>query len=234
MNDNDAQKIIADMNKETLDFVSDFIKNGYKKTLAKLLVSIGKENAEKTLSALPTELSTELKNLLASDELKNARPSDAQIAVESSFILKDFPQEKIDEATEKLKEMSFTDKTIEKQCENIFEENPFLSIRLQSFFTFEDLPMLDDRAIQKVLREVDQQELAKALKNASEQVTDKIFRNMSQRAADMLKEDMEFMGPVRMIDVIESQKKIVEIVKRLEEAGEIVIARPLSEDELVM
>lgn len=233
MDDNNAQKIIREMNKETLEFVSDFIKGGYKKTLVKLLVSIGKENAEKTLSELPGELVTELKNLLASDEFKNAKPSDAQIAVESAFVLKDFPQEKINEATEKLKEMSFTDKTIEKQCDNLFEENPFLSIRLQSFFTFEDLPMLDDRAIQKVLREVDQQELAKALKNASENVTDKIFRNMSHRAADMLKEDMEFMGPVRIKDVIDSQKRIVEIVHRLEDADEIVIARPATEDEMV-
>lgn len=230
---NDAQKIISEMNQKTKDFVSDFIKTGYKKTLAKLLVSLGRENAEKTLAELPDELSAELKNLLASGELKNAKPSDAEIVVENSFVLKNFPQEKIDAATEKLKDLSFTDKTVETQCENLFEENPFLSLRLRSFFTFEDLTLLADRAVQKVLREVDNKELAKALKNASENVTDKIFSNMSHRAADMLKEDMEYMGPVRMVDVVESQKKIVEIVERLEKDGDIVIARPMTEDELI-
>lgn len=229
----DVQKIIQNLNKETQDFVSDFIKTGYKKTLAKLLVSIGRKNAEKTLSELPPELACELKTHLASDEFKNAKPSDPEIAVESAFILKDFPKEKLDAATEKLKEISFTDRTVETQCEEIFKTNPFLSIRLQEFFTFEDLPMLDDRATQKVLREVEQQELAIALKNASENVQDKIFSNMSRRAAEMLKEDMEFMGPVRLVDVVEAQKKIVEIIRRLEDAGEIVIARPPSEDELV-
>lgn len=228
----DVQQVIQDLNKETLNFVSDFIKNDYKKTLAKLLVSIGKENAQKTLSELPPKFASELKNFLSSDELKNAKPSDPEIAVESSFVLKDFPQEKLNVATEKLKELSFTDKTVEKQCENLFAENPFLSLRLNSFFTFEDLSMLDDRAIQKVLREIDQQELSKALKNASENVTNKIFRNMSHRAADMLKEDMEFMGPVRLKDVEEAQQKIVSTIRRLEDSGEIVIARS-GEDELV-
>ena len=99
-------------------------------------------------------------------------------------------------------------------------------------FVFEDIVMLDDRAIQKVLREVDTQELAKALKSVDTEVQDKIFRNMSKRAASMLKEDMEFMGPVRLKDVEESQQKIVSTIRRLEDSGEIVIARS-GEDELV-
>lgn len=100
-------------------------------------------------------------------------------------------------------------------------------------FVFEDIVMLDDRAIQKVLREVDTQELAKALKSVDTEVQDKIFRNMSKRAASMLKEDMEFMGPVRLKDVEEAQQKIVSTIRRLEDGGEIVIARS-GEDELVV
>jgi len=99
-------------------------------------------------------------------------------------------------------------------------------------FVFEDIVMLDDRAIQKVLREVDQQELAKALKSVDSEVQDKIFRNMSKRAASMLKEDMEYMGPVRLKDVEESQQKIVSVIRRLEDSGEIVIARS-ADDEFV-
>jgi flagellar motor switch protein FliG len=100
-------------------------------------------------------------------------------------------------------------------------------------FVFEDIVMLDDRSIQRVMREVDTAELSKALKSVDAEVQDKVFRNMSKRAAAMLKDDMEFMGPVRVKDVEEAQQKIVAIIRRLEEAGEIIIARG-GEDELVM
>lgn len=95
----------------------------------------------------------------------------------------------------------------------------------ECIFNFEDLTMLDDRAIQKILRETDTMELSKALKGTSTEVQDKIFRNMSKRATSMLKEDMEFMGPVRECDVKAAQSNIVKIVFRLEEKGEIFIAR---------
>lgn len=95
----------------------------------------------------------------------------------------------------------------------------------ECIFNFEDLPLLDDRAIQKILRETDTIELSKALKGSPTEVQNKIFRNMSKRAATMLKEDMDFMGPVRDIDVKTAQADIVKIVFRLEEMGEIVIAR---------
>jgi flagellar motor switch protein FliG len=83
------------------------------------------------------------------------------------------------------------------------------------------------------MREVDSQELAKALKSVDTEVQDKIFRNMSKRAAGMLKEDMEYMGPVRLKDVEEAQQKIVSIIRHLEDTGEIVVARA-GEDELVV
>jgi flagellar motor switch protein FliG len=83
------------------------------------------------------------------------------------------------------------------------------------------------------MREVDSQELAKALKSVDSQVQDKIFKNMSKRAASMLKEDMEYMGPVRLKDVEEAQQKIVSIIRHLEDTGEIVVARA-GEDELVV
>jgi flagellar motor switch protein FliG len=84
-----------------------------------------------------------------------------------------------------------------------------------------------------VLREVDSQELAKALKGVDSEVQEKIFRNMSKRAASLLSEDMDFMGPIRLRDVEESQQKIVNIIRKLEDAGEIVVART-GEEELVV
>lgn len=103
-----------------------------------------------------------------------------------------------------------------------------------SFWYFSDIIYLDDRAIQKCLREVDNATLAKALKGGEYTVINKITRNMSKRAATMLLEDMEYMGPVRKKDVYEAQEEFIRIVKKLEEKGEIVVAIPASDDELVV
>ena len=84
---------------------------------------------------------------------------------------------------------------------------------------------MDDRAIQRVLRDVDNNDLAVALKGANEEVQGVIFKNLSKRLAAMIREDMEFMGPVRMKDVEEAQQKIVSIIRKLEDAAEIVISR---------
>ncbi|MBQ7264438.1 MAG: flagellar motor switch protein FliG, partial [Synergistaceae bacterium] len=100
-------------------------------------------------------------------------------------------------------------------------------------FVFEDIMRLDDRSLQRVLREVDLKELSLALKGATEDLKAKFFKNMSKRAAEMLQEDMEYMGPVRVKDVEEAQQKVVNIVRGLEEQGEIVIASG-GEDELVV
>ncbi|MFP3043505.1 flagellar motor switch protein FliG [Treponema primitia] len=131
--------------------------------------------------------------------------------------------------------LNLVDRSSEKQIiEALEDEDPELAEEIKKrMFVFEDIVMLDDRAIQRVMREVDSQELSKALKSVDTEVQDKIFRNMSKRAAQMLKEDMEFMGPVRLKDVEEAQQKIVSIIRHLEETGEIVVARA-GEDELVV
>jgi len=131
--------------------------------------------------------------------------------------------------------LNLVDRSSEKQIiEALEDEDPELAEEIKKrMFVFEDIVMLDDRAIQKVLREVDSQELAKALKSVDTEVQDKIFRNMSKRAAGMLKEDMEYMGPIRLKDVEEAQQKIVSIIRHLEDTGEIVVARS-GEDELVV
>jgi flagellar motor switch protein FliG len=102
-------------------------------------------------------------------------------------------------------------------------------------FVFEDLLLLDDRSIQQVLKEVETRDVAMALKGANDDVRSHIFANMSQRAGQMLREDMEFMGPVRRRTIEEAQGRIVGVVRRLEEAGKIAIQRGSSslEDELV-
>ena len=131
--------------------------------------------------------------------------------------------------------LNMVDRSTEKTIiESLEEEDPELAEEIKKrMFVFEDIVLLDDSAIQKVLREVDTAELAKALRGVEAEVQDKIFRNMSKRAASLLKEEMEYMGPVRLKDVEETQQKIVSIIRKLEDQGEIVVARS-GEDEMVV
>jgi len=118
--------------------------------------------------------------------------------------------------------------------ERLEEEDPELAEEIKKrLFVFEDILGMDDRSLQRVLRDVDMKDVALALKGASEALRDKFFKNMSKRAAEMLKEDMQYMGPVRVRDVEEAQQRIVNVIRALEEAGEIVIARG-GEEELIV
>jgi flagellar motor switch protein FliG len=92
-------------------------------------------------------------------------------------------------------------------------------------FTFEDITKLDDRSCQRVLREIDIRELAVAMKGASDAVREKVFKNMAKRAAAMLQEEMEYLGPVRAKEVEEAQQKLVNVIRQLEDLGEIEVAR---------
>jgi len=123
--------------------------------------------------------------------------------------------------------MNNLDRSTEKNImERLTYESPELAEEIRRrMFVFEDILKLDDKSVQLVLREVNTQDLAVALKGASEELKQKIFNNMSKRAQQLLKDEIEFMGPVRVKDVEEAQQKIINIIRRLEEAGEIVIAR---------
>lgn len=131
--------------------------------------------------------------------------------------------------------LNTVDRSTEKHIMETLEiEEPELADEIRKkMFVFEDILLLDDRAIQRVLRDVDNNDLAMALKSSNEQVQNTIFNNMSKRLAVMIKEDMEFMGPVRMKDVEEAQQKIVNIIRKLEDSGEIVISRG-GGDEIVV
>ena len=131
--------------------------------------------------------------------------------------------------------LNTVDRGTEKHIMETLEiEEPELADEIRKkMFVFEDILLLDDRAIQRVLRDVENSDLAIALKGANEQVQNAIFNNLSKRLAAMIKEDMEFMGPVRMKDVEEAQQKIVNIIRKLEDSAEIVISRG-GGDEIVV
>lgn len=131
--------------------------------------------------------------------------------------------------------LNTVDRGTEKHIMETLEiEEPELADEIRrKMFVFEDILSLDDRSIQRVLREVDNNELATALKSANEEVQTVIFNNLSKRLVAMIKDDMDFMGPVRLKDVEEAQQKIVNIIRKLEDSGEIVISRG-GGDEIVV
>lgn len=128
-----------------------------------------------------------------------------------------------------------SDRTTEKAILDSLEmKDPEIAEQVRELmFVFEDIITLDDRSIQRVLREVDTKDLALSLKGSNQDVQDKIFKNMSERAATILKDDMEYMGPVRAKDVQEKQTVIVSIIRALEGTGEITVSRSTEEDDFI-
>jgi len=215
----------------------NFIQGEHPQTIALILAYLDPQKAAQILAELPHNVQADVARRIA--EMKRTSPDvlrEVERVLErklSTLASEDFTQAGgIDTIVEVLNNVDRgTEKII---IEALEEEDPELAEEIKKrMFVFEDIVLLDDRSIQKVLREVDTQELAKALKGVDAEVQEKIFRNMSKRAASLLREDMDFMGPIRLRDVEESQQKIVNIIRKLEDAGDIVVARA-GEEELVV
>lgn len=124
--------------------------------------------------------------------------------------------------------------TAKAMLESIEEKNFDLANEIKRLmFLFEDIVQIDDRGIQRILRDVDKRDLALALKVADDKIKNKIFKNMSERAAAVVKEELEFMGPVKLKEVEQAQMRIVDIIKQLESEGEISIGGRGKEDIFV-
>ena len=203
--------------------LADFINGGYADTFAKLLVYMGEKKAEETISNLSGPMKTKV--LDSYKNYSSKKITDPEIISAAGYVLKqkgfygkaltDVVSEGLN--TNQLSELSY-------QTDVLFEQDPLIALSLeQSLFTFEKLADFDDWSIQKLLDEIDTQDLTRALRGTDDEVQNKFFCNMSKRAAGMLREDMEYMGPVRMADVLTARDKIMKTVKRLNDAGEINI-----------
>ncbi|WP_126992861.1 flagellar motor switch protein FliG [Thermosipho globiformans] len=217
--------------------VVNFLQSEHPQTIALVLSFLDPPLAAKVLSALPEKIQAEVVKRIAL--LDRASPDivrEIEKNLEKKFSglgVQTLSQVGgIDTAAEIINNI---DRATEKSImEKLGYESPELAEEIRRrLFVFEDLLKLDDRSVQLVLREVDTRDLAVALKGASEELKEKIFNNMSKRAAQLLKDELEFMGPVRIKDVEEAQQKIINVVRRLEEAGEIVIARGGGEELIV-
>lgn len=216
--------------------VLSFIQDEHPQTIALILAYMSMNQSASILSKLPQELRAEVAERIA---MMEQTPPEVIRRVEqvlekkvSSLISTDMSKTGGPKMLVDL--LNRVDRTTERLIlDNLSDNNPELAEQIKNMmFIFEDIVTLDDRAIQSVLKEVDVRDLATALKGVPQEVQDKVYRNMSERAMNMLKEDMEFMGPVKLRVVEESQQKIVGIIRRLEDAGEIQVGRG-EEDVLV-
>ncbi|MEM1211533.1 MAG: flagellar motor switch protein FliG [Planctomycetota bacterium] len=204
-----------------------FIQDEHPQTIALIVSHMAYHKASEILGGLPTPKQIEVVKRVANMEHTNPeviheveRGLEARLAnmLNQSF-------EKIGGVDTVAEMLNLVDRTTEKSImEGLEAEDPDLVEEIRRLmFVFEDILLVDDKGIQAVLKEVENDELALALKTASDDLKDKIFGNMSERAATLIQEDMEFMGPVRVSDVETAQQRIVDIVRRLEDAGEIII-----------
>ena len=131
--------------------------------------------------------------------------------------------------------LNIVGRSVEKNIlEGLSKTDPELATEIKNLmFVFEDIIILDDRSIQRVLKEIESKELSFALKAVSDEVKNKILSNMSERASAMVVEEMEYMGPVRLREVEEAQHRIVEVIRQLEDEGEIVVMMGTKGEELI-
>ncbi len=215
----------------------NFIQNEHPQTISLVLAYLHPEQAGMILSSLPPELQVDVaKRLATMDRTTPEVLQEIESTLEkrlSAFVSDDYTLAGgVDAAVDIL---NMVDRSTEKVIiDSLEEEEPELAEEIRKrMFVFEDIVTLDDRSIQKILREVDSKDLALALKTASQEVSSRIYKNMSKRASEMLKEDIEFMGPARLRDIEQTQQQIVATIRRLEDTGEIVIARG-GEDEIIV
>ena len=217
--------------------VLNFIQDEHPQTIAMILAYLTPAQAAMIMSSLTSEVQADVaKRIATMDRTSPDVVKEVEHVLErklSSLINQDYTIVGGVDAIVNI--LNTVDRSTEKHIMETLEiEEPELADEIRKkMFVFEDIMLLDDRAIQRVLRDVDNNDLAVALKGANEDVQNTIFKNLSKRLAAMIKEDMEFMGPVRMKDVEEAQQKIVGVIRKLEDSAEIVISRG-GGDEIVV
>ncbi len=215
----------------------NLLQSEHPQTTALVLTYLEPKKSSEILSQLPVEIQTDVTRRIAimdrtTPEVVREVESTLEIKL-SSFESEDLSfSGGLDTAAEIL---NFVDRATEKTIiENMEERDPVLAEEIKKrMFVFEDIIILDDRSVQKVLRKVDMNDLTKALKSVDEEVREKILTNMSKRAAVILTEDIEFLGPIKMTDMEQAQQRIVNLIRKMEEEGEIIIVRSGEEGTLV-
>ncbi len=204
-----------------------FMQDEHPQTIALILSHLPSSKGSEILAGLPPAKQIEVVTRVANMEQTNPEViREVEKGLEqrlSGIMTQQFQKVGGVEAVAEM--LNLADRATEKGIlETLEAEDPDLVEQIRRLmFVFEDILLIDDRGIQSVLKEIENDQLALALKTASDEMKSKIFNNMSERASQLIKEEMEYMGPVRLSDVEAAQQKIVDVVRRLEDAGEIVL-----------
>ncbi|MHC5109860.1 MAG: flagellar motor switch protein FliG [Planctomycetota bacterium] len=222
------QRPFAFLNKTDPENLLTFIQDEHPQTIALILSHTEPKKASDILSGLSAQKQLEVVSRVA--HMDNTNPEVVREVEEglelrlSGLMTQTFQKAGGVETVAEI--LNLSDRGTEKSImESLEAQDPDLVEQIRRLmFVFEDVLLVDDKGIQTVLKEIENEELALALKTATPELKDKIFRNMSERASQLIQEDMEYMGPVRVADVEGAQQKIVDVVRRLEDSGEIIIS----------
>ena len=216
--------------------ILNFIQDEHPQTIAMILSYISSSQAATIVGALPPEMQADVTRRIATmDRTSPDVIKEVESVLErklASLVNQDYTI--VGGVDSVVNILNTVDRGTEKHIMEVLEiEDPELADEIRKkMFVFEDILLLDDRAIQRVLRDVENSDLEIALKGSNDEVKSIVLKNLSKRLASMIQEDIEFMGPVRMKDVEEAQQKIVGVIRRLEDSGEIIISRG-GGDELI-
>ena len=217
--------------------ILNFIQNEHPQTIALILSYLDSQQAGQILSELPQEMQADIaKRIAVMDRTSPEIINEVEQILErklSTTVTQDYTQTGGIEAVVEV--LNGVDRSTERTILDALEiQDPELAEEIKKrMFVFEDIVTLDNRSIQRIIRECENEDLLLSLKVSSEEVKEIVFKNMSTRMVDTFKEEMEYMGPVRLRDVEEAQSRIVAIIRRLEDIGEIVIARGGGDDIIV-
>ncbi len=232
------QQPFSFLQKAESDNLLTFIVDEHPQTIALILAHLPPSKGSEILSGLPQDKQLEVVTRVANMEQTNPEViREVEKGLEQSLsgiVSQQFQKAGGVEAVAEM--LNLSDRTTEKGILEALEaEDPDLVEQIRRLmFVFEDILLVNDKGIQSVLKEIDHDELALALKTASDEMKEKIFGNMSERAALLIKEEMEYMGPVRLSDVEGAQQRIVDVVRRLEDAGEIILEGRGGESDIVV
>ena len=217
--------------------IANYIKNEHPQTIAVVLAHMDPRNSGPILELLPADLQGQVAHRMATLEAPNNETLRAVEAVLASQLQGEMAAKESKYGGKK--QVAEVLNEIERETwQEILDEMREIDDEVANdvnnlMFVFEDIILLSDPSIQEILKEIDGKELTFALKGATEEIQDKVFGNMSKRAAEGIREDMEYMGPVRLSEVEEAQQRIVEVIRSLEEAGTISLGKGGKDAEMV-
>jgi len=217
----------------------NIIRNEHPQTIALILASLRTQKAAEVLAALPTEVQPDVVGRMATlEHISSEMVAEIEQALSGMVSTVVSPETEVRGGLKRVAEiLNVADRATEKNVlGKLDKSNSELATQIKNLmFVFEDIILLDDRSIQRLLKEIDTRDLALALKAASDELKERIFNNMSKRAADMVKEELDLMGPVRLKTIEEVQRRIVDTIRKLEEEGELLISgRGSKEEEIIV